>query len=664
MRHSFYTLSIAFLFLFLLFLPAAHVVAQTNVLMQHNDLLRTGFNYNETILNQSNVNKNTFGKLFFKPVDDQIYAQPLVISNLNIAGGKHNVVYVATVNNSVYAFDADDYRVPTFWEKSLTPSGQRVVKASDMTGACLGFYADFSGNIGIVSTPAIDSAAGTIYVVSRSVSTTSPATFVQYLHALDMRTGAERPNSPVAITASVKGNGDGNVNGNIIFDPQKQNQRAGLLLYKGVVYIEWASHCDWGPYHGWVMGYDATTLQQKYVYNSTPNGTFGGIWMSGQAPAVDNQGNIYLTTGNGSVGVNGNPNDTINRGESLLKLTTKPGYLKLADYFTPNNYQYLEENDLDYGSDGVMLIPNTSLSLSGSKNSYLYLVNTTNLGKETSNNAGALQTLDINAEFVGDNHLHGSPVYFQNTNRKEYIYVWAEGGLLKQIPFIRKKKRLDTANTIFGTTILPQGMPGGMLSVSSNKLKANTGIVWAVHPLSGNANGRTVPGELHAFAANDVSHELWNSQQNAQRDSSEYFGKFVCPTVANGKVYLATFSNKLMVYGLLPVNKTTTADKTVAEKAEPILPTTNATIEVYPNPANSQTTVTFESSSKEAQKSLLLLLTSAGKAVYKQSISVIPGNNTFTLSIPANVKSGIYLVQLITADGNTALKKLVVEKTK
>ena len=664
MRQAFYIPSLIFLFfLSAILLPLARVAAQTNVLMQHNDVRRTGYNRTEAILNQSNVNQATFGKLFFKPVDDQIYAQPLVISNLNIAGGTHNVVYVATVNNSVYAFDGDDFSVPTFWQKSLTPSGQRVVKASDMSGACGGFYADFSGNIGIVSTPAIDSAAGTIYIVARSASTTSPTTFVQYLHALDMRTGAEKPNSPIIITATVKGNGPGNVGGNIVFDPQKQNQRAGLLISNGVVYIEWASHCDWGPYHGWVMGYDAITLQQKYVYNSTPNGNFGGIWMSGQAPAVDAQGNIYLTTGNGSVGQNNNPNDTINRGESLLKFSTQPGYLKMVDYFTPSNYQYLENNDLDYGSDGVMLIPNSTLSLSGSKHSYLYLVNTANLGKETANDAGALQTLDINAEFVGDNHLHGSPVYFQNTNRREYIYVWAEGGLLKQIPFLRKKKRLDTANTIFGTTILPQGMPGGMLSISSNKLKANTGIIWAVHPLSGNANNRTVLGELQAFAANDVSHELWNSEQNHTRDNSEYFGKFVCPTIANGKVYLATFSNKLMVYGLLP-NKPAATAKTAELKPEPILAKTNATIEVFPNPAQDRVTVTFESHSSTSQKSLLLLLSTAGKVLYKQSVTVEPSVNTLHLQIPGNISSGVYMVQLITADGNTAIKKLVVEKTK
>jgi len=525
--------------------------AQVSVLTQHNDLKRTGWNSAETLLTQTKVGGGSFGLVCKKPVDDQVYAQPLVVSNVTIAGKKHNnVLFVATVNNSVYAFDADDTTTKPLWQKNLTYPAYRAPKNTDMTGACGGGYNDFSGNLGTVCTPVINTATNTIYLLVRSVS--KGQVFVQYLHALDIRTGAEKSGSPVYITATVAGNGDGADNsGYITFDQQHEGPRAGLLLYNGVVYMCWASHCDWSPYHGWVMGYDATTLKQKYVYNSTPKGGLAGIWMSGQAPAVDDNGYIYLATGNGSVGYNGNPADTVNRGESLLKLKISGSTLKVVDYFTPDDYQYLEDNDLDYGVDGVLLIPNTNLSLSGSKESYLYLINNNKMGGLTNNNSNAVQMLDVNAnsEFY-QKHLHGTPVYFKNSTGQEYIYAWAEDGLLKQFPFKRNAGNFDTANKKMGVTTLPVGMPGAMLSLSSNGSNSGTGILWASHPLQGDANQAVVPGVLQAFSADDVTHELWNSSWNGNRDAVGKFGKFVCPTIANGKVYLGTFSGYVDVYGL------------------------------------------------------------------------------------------------------------------
>jgi hypothetical protein len=340
---------------------------QTDVLMNHNDLRRTGWNSNETILATDNVSSGNFGEIFSRDVDDQIYAQPLVISNVSIGGATHNIVLVATVNNSLYAFDADDPNASNpYWKDNLTYdiANYRPIKNTDMTGACSSNYKDFSGNMGIVGTPVIDTSTNTLYVVSRSVTKTGTPVFVQYLHAINISTGTERAGSPVYITATYPGNGDGNVGGVITFQQQKQNQRPGLLLYNGIVYIAWSSHCDWGPYHGWIMGYDATTLQQKYVYNDSPSGGLAGIWMSGQPPAVDDDGNLYVTTGNGTTGYNSNPNDTINRGNSLIKLSAD---LKVKDFFTPSNYQYLNTNDRDFGCNGVLLIPGTNLSLSGSK---------------------------------------------------------------------------------------------------------------------------------------------------------------------------------------------------------------------------------------------------------------------------------------------------------
>ena len=553
----------AFAFFCVCALIENHAFSQINVLTQHNNLKRTGWNSNETQLTQAAVTSN-FGKLFTRTVDDQIYTQPLIMSNLTIGGKKRNVVFTATVNNSLYAFDADDPGASTpLWHVNLTYAGYRPIQNSDMTGACGGNYQDFSGKMGIVGTPVIDSTTNTLYVVARSVSQDGN-TFVQYFHAINILTGAEKTGSPVYITASVFGSGDGNVGEVLTFDQQHENPRPGLLLYNGVVYISWASHCDWSPYHGWVIGYDAKTLAQKCVYNDSPDGGLAGIWMSGQAPAVDDSGYIYISTGNGTVGSDFFPGDTINRGESLLKLKPYGNTLKVYDFFTPNDYQYLEDNDLDYGVDGVLLLPNTNISLSGSKESYLYVINNNKMGGVTNNNSNAIQMLDVNASSTFyAKHLHGSPVYFKTNTGQEYVYAWAEGGYLKQFPFNRAKGNFDTANKIVGTTTLPSGMPGSMLALSSNGSQTGTGVLWASHPLQGDANQGTVPGVIQAFDATDVTHELWNSNWNARRDAVGNFGKFVCPTIANGKVYLATFSNNLIVYGLNPSKTTDCADSTL-----------------------------------------------------------------------------------------------------
>jgi hypothetical protein len=525
---------------------------QVDVIMNHNDAKRTGWNSKETILTTTNVGSGNFGKLFSRDVDDEIYAQPLILSNFRIAGGIHTIVIVATVNNSLYAFDADDASVSApYWQNNLTYDSvnYRPVNRADMTGACGGNYSDFSGNIGIVGTPVIDTTTNTLYVIARSKSKTG-SDFVQYLHAIELATGSEKNGSPVAITASCTGTGVGNINGTIHFDAQKHNQRAGLLLQNGIVYICWASHCDWGPFHGWVMGYDASTLQQKYVYNATPNGGLAGIWMSGQPPSVDDNGDILITTGNGTTGQGGNPNDMINRGSSLIKLSPE---LKLKDFFTPANYDYLNSADGDYGINGALIIPGTHLSLSGSKDGGLYLIDNNNMGGTRVDNSNVLQRLNFGDwGTVNTRHLYGSPVYFKDKFGNEYIYGWAEGGLLKQIPFNRMTMRFDTLNSKIGITALPGYMPGGILSLSSNGSQAGTGILWVNHVAAGNANNAVVPGVLQAFDATDVTHELWNSNWSSKRDSIGKFAKFVPPTIANGKVYMATFSNKLNVYGLNP----------------------------------------------------------------------------------------------------------------
>ena len=530
--------------------------AQVNVIMNHNDLKRTGWNRNETILAQDNVGFGNFGKIFSRDVDDQIYAQPLVLSNVSIGGGTHNIVIVATVNNSLYAFDADDSSVNNpYWHSNLTYDAvhYRAIKNTDMTDACDGNYKDFSGKMGIVGTPVIDTASNTLYVVSRSVTKGMPRVFVQYLHAIDVTTGNEKSGSPVYITATYPGNGSGNVDGMLTFNQQKQNQRAGLLLYDGVVYICWASHCDWTPYQGWVIGYDATSLEQKYVYNTAPGGGLAGIWMSGQPPSVDDDGNIYLTTGNGTTGVNGDPNDTTNRGSSLIKLSNKSGKLKVVDFFTPMNYTYLNDYDWDYGVNGALLIPGTHLSLSGSKDGGLYVIDNSHMGGATADNSNVIQRLNMGLSNVTNTrHLYGGPVYFKDEHNNEFIYGWAGYSCLKQIPFVRSTMQFDTLNTKSGNAVISGWMPGAMLSLSSNQSKYGTGILWASHAKEGDANQAVVSGMLQAFDATDVSRELWNSNWNSKRDSTGLFSKFVPPTIANGKVYMASFSGKLNVYGLNP----------------------------------------------------------------------------------------------------------------
>jgi len=518
------------------------------VLTQHDDLGRTGMNLNETSLNVTNVNTNQFGLLFSCNVDDQIYAQPLVATNVHIPGrGTHNVVIVATVNDSVYAFDADNPEAATpYWTDSFINPPNIIPPANtdmDAIGACGGAYQDFSGNIGIVGTPVIDPVAGTIYVVARTRE--YGTNFVQRLHALDLTTGAERPNSPVIITATCAGTGDGSANGVITFDPERQNQRPGLLLLNGTVYISWSSHCDNGPYHGWVIGYNQTTLQQVTVFNDTPNGSDGGIWMSGQAPAADTNGNIYLVVGNGTVDTTGGPD----RGESFLKLTPSGTNLIVASWFTPFDWQNLENGDLDLGCGGLLLIPGTTLAFSGGKEGVIYLVNRDNMGgltTSTTTNDNIVQSFPVTTD-----EIHGGTVWWDGPG-VSYGYVWPASTYLQQYDFNRAVGKFTLPAFAQSPTSAPNGQPGGILALSANGTNDGTAIVWAVHQVGGDANQQVLPGILHAYDARNVGVELWNSEQLSSRDTVGKFAKFVPPTVANGKVYMATFAGRVNVYGLQP----------------------------------------------------------------------------------------------------------------
>ncbi len=516
------------------------------VLTQHNDNARTGMNLNETLLNISNVNTSQFGLIYTLAVDDQIYAQPLVATNVNLgANGTHNIVVVATVNDTVYAFDADNPAVTTpYWTNTfIAPPNIVPVANTDLSavGACGGGYSDFSGNMGIVGAPVIDPVAGTIYLVARTKETSGQTTtFVQRLHALDITTGKDRTNSPVVITATYPGTSSDSVGGVITFDPLRQNQRSALALVNGLVYIAWTSHCDLTPYHGWVIAYNQTNLHPVAIYNDTPNGIQAGIWMSNQGPAADTNGNIYISTGNGDV-------DAVDRGESFMKLTLSGTNLNVASWFTPFNYQDLNQTDLDLGSGGVLLVPGTSLLFSGGKGGRAYLVNRDNMGGLSAGNA---DTNIVQSFQVTSDELHGGAVWWDGPGAS-FGYLWPASVHLQQYQFDRSNGVFVLPTFAQGPTAAPIGQPGGILALSANGTNAGSGIVWASHQVGGDANQQVLPGILHAYNAQNVSQELWNSSQNSARDGVGNFAKFVAPTVANGKVYLATFSSRLNVYGLL-----------------------------------------------------------------------------------------------------------------
>ncbi len=523
-----------------------------SVLTQHNDNTRAGLNNQETVLTTSNVNSSQFGKLFSLTVDDEVYAQPLVVSNLTIGSGMHNVLFVATVNNTIYAFDADKGRL--YWKKNFTELGMNPPNSNDMASSWCTPYNNITYHIGIVGTPVIDSVAQTIYFVARSKNGSA---FFQYLHAVNIVTGAEQPGSPVLITASVPGTGDGNINSVVSFDPLRNNQRQGLALVNGVVYISYASHCDWNPYHGWILGYNSTTLQQQTVYNDSANGEEGGMWESGMGIAADAQGNLYVVTGNGTVGkpstytAGGNgtnetgsssdPTDPAGRSESAMKLTPSGNTLQISSYFTPTNYVNLNVNDLDYGVMGTLLIPNSSYYITGAKNGNLYLLNKDNMGGYDAVFDHVQQLIPLNAS------MHCQPAYYKGSTT-EFFYVWSENDQLRAFSFDRGSNKFLT-NPVASTVNGPTGQSGAVLSVSGNGTKDGTGIVWASYAMSGDAESFVTPGVLRAFDANDVTKELWNSSKNAA-DFVGNYAKFSPPTIANGHVYLATFSNKINVYGL------------------------------------------------------------------------------------------------------------------
>ena len=509
--------------------------SQVEVTTNHNDVERTGANLSETILNTANVNGSNFGKLLSRAVDGQIYAQPLYLSDVSVAGqGAHNVVYVATEHNSVYAFDADNpAQSAPLWQVNLgpaMPSGDACQSTSDSPFCS---YTDLVPEIGITSTPVIDRATGTLYVVAK---TKTSGNYQFMLHALDASSGAEKFGGPVRISASAPGKGAASGGGAVTFDAQYHLNRPGLLLLNNVVYVAFGAVGDIPPFHGWLIGYDAATLQQVSVLNASPDGEGAGIWAGGQGPAADGD-SIFLTTGNGTFdGDSGGRN----WGNSFLRLNASQG-LTVTDYFTPNNQDYLNAADLDVGGGGPMVLPNMGLVLGVGKDGVLRLVNENQFGKYNSAFNNDAQ------EFQATGFFLGAPVFW-NGLQGPTVYMWGVGDHLKQYGFAggRLLTHALSQSTMSAPGQISNSVP---LSLSANGSAPGSGIVWATAASSQDAGGR-LHGVLRAFDAGNVAHELWDSTQNSQRDDVGSFAKFAPPTIANGKVYVPTFSGKLVVYGL------------------------------------------------------------------------------------------------------------------
>ena len=518
-----------------------------SVLTQHNDLNRSGANPKETILTTSNVNANTFGMKFALQIDGFVYAQPLYVPDVTIpAQGMHNILYVATAHDSVYAFDADSGKL--YWQISLgTPVPSSLIPTQVI-----------QIEVGIISTPAIDPVSGTLYVVPKTYENGQQ---IYRLHALDITTGKEKSGSPVEIAASCPGTSPDSSSGGIVtFAAAMQLQRAAVTLVNGIVYLAFGSHEDIAPFHGWVLGYDASTLLKVQVFNTTPNSDMGAIWMGGQGLVADSSNNLYLITANSNESWENLSDDY---GESFLKLVPNGNSLTATDYFKPYSYDWMNANDVDLGAGGAFAIPGTSYIVGGGKQGLIYVVDTTNMGGLNTSGDQVVQ------EFLAEQGLWGSPAFFNNT-----MYVWGIQEPLQAFQF--SGGLFNTSPSSQSAYSSPPGVTAGSVSVSSNGTEPGTAIVWATTPAS-DPFSTTVGGELYAFDATNLANQLWSSTQNPSRDSYGNYAKFVAPTIANGKVYVATDSGQIAVYGLLTSATVTLGDLSQKYTGSPLAVTATTT---------------------------------------------------------------------------------------
>jgi hypothetical protein len=526
----------------------------------HNDLARDGVNAQEYALTTANVNTASFGKLFSCPVDGAVYAQPLWVANATVGGAQHNVVLVATQHDGLFAVDADASPCRQLWQASLINSNHGgtsgeipVPSAANCQPNCYvgQGYGNIQPEIGVTSTPVIDPASGTLYVVSKSMNAAGTL-FYQRLHAIDYTTGNEKPGSPVTIAATATYPGPNSTTGTVTFSPRTENQRAGLALVNGTVYIAWASHEDTPPYYGWVIGYtyNGSAFTQSGVYCATPNVGNGGIWMTGAAPAADNNGHLYVISGNGQFDVDTAPGvpNTIppnnDYGDSFLQLSNGASGLTVSSYFTPSDQETDFEDDKDAGSGGTAVVLNLSgspahLVIGGGKDGTLYVLNGDAMGG--SGDANAWESFSLGP-------LFSTGAFWNNS-----YYIAPAGYRLQAYPFSAATDEL--AATPASESVAAFGWPGATPSISATGTTAN-GIVWALNTTSycTNQSSSCGPALLYAYDATNLANPLWNSSL-VSSDAAGNAVKFMLPTVANGKVYVGTRGNNTGgAYGSTSVN--------------------------------------------------------------------------------------------------------------
>ncbi|MEN3338149.1 MAG: hypothetical protein V7647_1825 [Acidobacteriota bacterium] len=604
-----------------LIVPVA-IAAQMEVLTNRYDSQRTGANLTETRLRPATVSSSAFGKLYSYPVDGSVYAQPLYVRGLTVNGAPHNVLYVATMNDKVYAFDADSPASTPLWLRDFTsPPSVTPVPITDLVAPNLNIV----GNIGVQGTPVIDRTTNTLYLVAR---TKESGVYVQRLHAMDLATGTERSGSPVRITGSVPGTSpDSTVTASgrtIAFDPRIHVQRAGLALVNGVVLVSWAAHEDTTPSHGWIMGFDASTLARVGIFAVTTDAYGGGVWQGGRAPAIDAAGHVYIATGNGLW------DGTRNFGNSLLELgVSRTTGFTLLDYFTPGNEAQLSTLDYDLSGSGFTLLPGTNLLLGGGKEGVLYLLNAANLGHKFSNDTQIPQRIAVSG-----GHVMGGAVFWSSSTLGPLVYNWSEDDVLKA--YRLSAGRLATPPYAQGQVMSP-GHPGGSLALSANGSTSGTGIVWASMPTNADDLHGLTAGILRAFNAETLQ-EIWTSEQNAARDRVGTLMKFVPPTVANGKVYIPNHDGAVRVYGPLDPD----FSLTVTPASRTVVPGASTTFSV--------------STVIQGGFSGAVTLTASGQpagttvSFNPQSISGA-GTATMTVAVPANASAGTFSVVVSGTSG-------------
>ncbi|HZU43767.1 MAG TPA: hypothetical protein VE994_13905 [Terriglobales bacterium] len=503
---------------------SASTTVKLAVLTERYDNARTGLNSHETVLTPANVNQGTFGLLHIYGTDGMVYGEPLYVPNVTIPGeGTHNIVIVVTENDSIYAFDADLKDAEPLWQRNFTDQNNNVIPVpTGDVGSTIFPY------IGITCTPVIDPSTATVYFVTYTKEGLDNPAYVQRLHALDITTGQERSGSPVVIQGQVNGSGQPNDGqGHVLFQGKTQLQRAALLLLNGVVYIAESSHGDNLPYHGWIFGYDAHTLQQVSIWNSTPDGSAGSIWHAGAGLSADSFGNIFFITANGDFDGNSQ------FGDSFMKLGAEN--LSLFDFFTPFNESTLQANDWDLGSAGMMLIPGTRMGVGAGKEGSVYLVNLDNMGHFNPNQNNNLQFLPNVIGTLGQENNFSTPAYFNS-----WVYFIGNNDSVRQFQLINGL--LTTSPVALSQNVFNH--QGAQPVVSANG--TSKGIMWAVERVPSQQNG----GILHAYDATNVANELYNSNQAGSRDLFGEPTKFTVPTIINGKVYVGT-QNGVAVFGLL-----------------------------------------------------------------------------------------------------------------